>query len=110
MIIRYFFAFVALILITITSVAAQSLALTGSIRSGNGPVSGASVYVTQTADANGNSVGGHVVGPVASGGNGQFSFYNLPSGQYSVRVTVAGVAVWQGSARVPGQLSPIVLH
>jgi hypothetical protein len=109
---RYHRLLVALLLILIATVPAlaQSVSLVGSLRtSSGGPVVGANVYVTRTKDVNGNSVSDSEVGPVASSGTGQFAFYNLPPGQYAIRIVVAGNAVWRGTAGVPGQLNPIVL-
>jgi len=109
MIIRYFFAFVALILITITSVAAQNLALTGSIRSGNGPVSGASVYVNADGRRKRKFGSGHVVGPVASGGNGQFSFTISVRAIFCAR-NGGGRNGMAGQRESSGPAKPIVLH
>jgi hypothetical protein len=105
------FCFAATLAVLVTANAlAQSVALTGSLRTANGPVSGANVYVVQTKDANGNSVNGSGVGPVVTSGTGAFTFYNLPAGLYAVSVSVQGTTVWSGAVEVPGRLSPIVLH
>jgi Carboxypeptidase regulatory-like domain len=89
---------------------AQSLSLIGSIRGGNGPISGASVYVQQVSDLRGAPVNGQQVGPVASDSNGVFAFYNLAPGRYTVKITIAGKLFWQGNVIAPGKLTPIVLH
>jgi uncharacterized protein (DUF2141 family) len=89
---------------------AQSVALTGSLRTSNGPVAGATIYVTQRKDPNGNAVNGSRVGPVVTSGAGTFTFYNLAAGQYSLSVSIAQTTVWQGTVVVPGRLSPILLH
>jgi hypothetical protein len=98
-------------LVTTVPALAQSVSLVGSLQTtSGGPVVGASVYVTRIKDAQGNSVRGSEVGPVVSSGRGQFVFYNLPAGQYTVRIVVSKTVVWQGTVRAPGQLHPIVLR
>jgi hypothetical protein len=89
---------------------AQNVALTGSLRTANGPVAGATIYVTQTKSADGDTVNGSRVGPVVTNGAGTFTFYDLAPGRYSLLVSIAGTTVWQGTVVAPSRLSPITLH
>lgn len=100
----------ALVVFLTASALAQKVALTGSLRSASGPVAGATVYVMQMKDVNGNTVSGSRVGPVVTSGAGTFTFYDLVAGQYSLSVSIAGTIVWQGTVVVPSRLSPITLH
>jgi hypothetical protein len=70
------------------------------------PVSGAAVYVHPAASRNADDW----IGPNLTDVYGRYSFSNIPSGQYLMRIYSGSIHLWEQVVAVPSKLAPIVVR